>query len=123
LLELWILGGTLLVGGVTLIWVSMKQRAGTLRRNWFVGLRTWQTMGSDAAWHAAHGTTGGLVIAAGVVQVVAVLALVLLRPTDDGALMAVVLGAAGVTLALVLAAGIRGHILAARVDDEDRPSR
>jgi Na+-translocating ferredoxin:NAD+ oxidoreductase RnfA subunit len=54
---------------------------------------------------------------------VAVLALVLLRPADDNALLAGVLGAAGLTLALVLAAGIRGHIHAARVDDEDPPSR
>lgn len=66
---IWILGLTLLAGGVVLIVIGRKQRDGTLRRNWFAGLRTWETMRSDRVWDAAHAATAGLVTAAGVVQI------------------------------------------------------
>jgi uncharacterized membrane protein len=121
---IWMLGLTLVVAGGALVVIGRKQQAGTLRRNWLVGLRTAQTMRSDAAWDAAHRATAGLVAAAGVVQLIAGGAVLVLRPTDDGAFAAIVLGGAAATLGLVLTAGVRGDRIASRVDDdtlEDHP--
>lgn len=116
----WVLALTLLVAGVALIVVGRMQKAGTLRRNWIAGLRTWETMRNDDAWHAAHTATAGMVAGAGVVQVIAGAALVVLQPPDD-VMLAIVLGGAALTLALVLAAGVRGHRLAARINRGREP--
>jgi hypothetical protein len=121
---IWMLGLTLVVAGGALVVIGRKQQAGTLRRNWLVGLRTAETMRSDAAWDAAHRATAGLVAAAGVVQLIAGGAVLVLRPTDDGASAAIVLGGAAATLGLVLTAGVRGDRIASRVHDdtlEDHP--
>jgi hypothetical protein len=115
-LGIWILGLSLLTAGIVLVAIGRKQRAGTLRRNWVAGLRTWETMRSDEAWLAAHRATAGPVTAAGIVQLVAAAAILLLRPADDGTLLAIVLGGAGVTLGLVLAAGVHGHRIATRIN-------
>ncbi|HVM15557.1 MAG TPA: SdpI family protein [Egibacteraceae bacterium] len=118
----WVLALTLLLAGMALIVVGRKQKAGTLPRNWVAGLRTWETMRNDDAWHAAHTATAGMVTGAGVVQVIAGAALVVLQPSEE-VLLAIVLGGAGLTLALVLAAGVRGHRLAARMNrGHDPPS-
>lgn len=120
---IWVLGLPLFGAGVALVVVGRKQKAGTLRRNWLVGLRTWETMRSDVAWHAAHGATAGLVTAAGVVLIAAGTAVLVLQPTDEGTIAAMVLGAAAVTLGLVLTAGVRGHRTAAHINQggvEDR---
>ena len=114
---IWIVGLVLLLAGVVLLVVGRKQRAGTLRRNRLVGLRTPQTLRSDTAWCAAHEATAGLVAAAGVVQILAGAALLVLRPTGDGAIAAIVLGTAAVTVGLVLTAGIRGDRIAAAVKE------
>lgn len=114
----WILGLVLLVAGVVLLFIGRKQKAGTLKRNWLAGLRTRETMRSDAAWYAAHEATAGLVTAAGVAQVLAGAAVLVVQPTGDGAIAALVLGGAAVTLGLVLGAGVRGHRIAAGVNDE-----
>lgn len=112
-----IVGLVLLLAGVALLVVGRKQRAGTLRRNRLVGLRTPRTLRSDAAWYAAHEETAALVAAAGVVQVLAGTAMLVLRPTGDGAIAAIVLGGAAVTVGLVLTAGIRGDRIAAAVTE------
>lgn len=120
---IWVLGLTLLGAGAALVVVGRKQKAGTLRRNRLVGLRTWETMRSDVAWHAAHVATAGLVTVAGVVPVVAGSAVLVLQPTDEGTIAAIVLGAAAVTLGLVLTAGVRGDRIAGRINQggiEDR---
>jgi uncharacterized membrane protein len=113
----WILVLTLAAAAVALIVIGRKQAAGTLRRNWIAGLRTSETMRSDEAWRAAHAHTAGLVTAGGVVQLVAAVTLVVARPGQEAG-TAVVLGAAAATLGLVLAAGVRGHRIAARVNRE-----
>lgn len=113
----WILGVTLLLAGVVLAVVGRKQHAGTLKRNWLVGLRTWETLRSDAAWSAAHEATAGLVAAAGIVMLLGGATVLALQPTDDGVIAAIVLGTAAVTLVLVLTAGIRGHRIAANVNE------
>jgi hypothetical protein len=115
-LGIWILGLSLLAAGIVLVVIGRKQKAGTLRRNWVAGLRTWETMRSDEAWHAAHRATAGRVTAAGIVQLVAAAAVLLVRRTDDGTLLAIVLGGAGVTLGLVVAAGVHGHRIATRTN-------
>jgi hypothetical protein len=120
---LWILGATLLGAGALVIVVGLKQRAGTLRRNWLAGLRTWETMRSDAAWHAAHAATAGSVTAAGVVLALAGAGLVVLRPTQEAAVAAIVLGGAAVTVGLVLSAAFRGHRIAKRVNREGAEDR
>lgn len=79
---IWILGLTLLVAGLVLVVVGRKQKAGTLRRNRLAGLRTSETMRSDAAWYAAHGATAGLVTAAGVLQAAGGAGMLVLQPTD-----------------------------------------
>ena len=114
---IWIVGLVLLLAGVVLLVVGRKQRAGTLRRNRLVGLRTPQTLRSDAGWYAAHEATAGLVAAAGVVQMLAGTAMLILRPTGDGAIAAIVLGAAAVTVGLVLTAGFRGDRIAESVNE------
>jgi hypothetical protein len=114
-IALWMLAGTLLAAGVVLIGLGRRQRAGTLRRNWIAGLRTSETMRSDEAWHAAHAATAGLVTAAGAIQLAAGVALVLIRPGDSIS-SALTLSAAGLTLALVVGAGVRGHRIAARIN-------
>ena len=121
---IWILGLVLLVAGVVIVVVGRKQRAGTLPRNWFAGLRTGETMRSDAAWYAAHTATAGLVTGAGIVQVIAGAAVLVLQPSGEGTIAAIVLGGAAATLGLVPTAGVRGHRTAARVNQgglEDRP--
>ncbi len=113
---IWILTVTLSVAGVVLFEVGRRQAAGTLRRNWVAGLRTHETMRSDAAWHAAHDATARHVKAAGVVLLCTAVAVLVVRPSDDATLAVIVLGGAAATLALVVAAGVRGHRIAARVN-------
>jgi len=114
---IWIVGLVLLLAGVVLLVVGRKQSVGKLRRNRLVGLRTPQTLRSDAAWYAAHEATAGLVGAAGVVQILAGAAMLVLRPTGDGAIATIVLGGGAVTVGLVLAAGIRGDRIAAGIEE------
>lgn len=108
----------MLAAGAALVVVGRKQKGGTLRRNWFAGLRTWETMRSDAAWHAAHRATAGLVTLAGVVMAVAGVVVLVLQPTDEGAITALVLGGGAAIAGLVLVAGVRGHRIAARVNQD-----
>lgn len=110
-----LLAAVLVVAGATLLVVARKQAAGTLRRNQLVGLRTGQTLRSDAAWYEAHRRTAGLITAAGSVLVLSGLALLVLQPAGDGALAAIVLGSGGLTLLLVVIAGIRADGIAAEV--------
>lgn len=114
---IWVLALAMLSAGVVLLAVGRKQKAGTLKRNWLAGLRTWETLRSDAAWNAAHEATAGLVSAAGVVQILVGAAVLVLQPVDDGTIAVIVLGGAAVTLGLVLTAGVRGHRIAARVNE------
>lgn len=110
--ELLLLAIVLLVSGVIVAVIGVKQRNDTLKRNWFAGLRTTQTMASDDAWRIAHRATAGTIIAAGAVTTVSGLAVLLIRPSSDGGLAAIVLSGAAITLILVVSAGVRGHRLA-----------
>lgn len=117
--DIWISALILLVSGAVLVAIGRKQSSGTLERNWLAGVRTRETMRSDAAWHAAHTATARLIIGAGIVPIVAGAAILVLRPTDDATIATTVLGSLGVTLALAVTAGVQGHRIARRVNDSD----
>ncbi len=68
----------------------------------------------DEAW---SWIVGLVLLLAGVVQILAGTAMLVLRPTGDGAIAAIVLGTAAVTVGLVLTAGIRGDRIAAAVKE------
>ena len=44
----------LLLAGVIFIWISYRSCRGTLKPNFFIGIRTPETLASDAAWIAGH---------------------------------------------------------------------
>lgn len=115
--HVWIVAVTLVVSGGVLVAIGRKQGSGTLERNWLAGIRTRQTMRSDAAWHAAHTATACLTIGIGVVLLVAGAAIVVLRPANDATIATIVLGSVGVTLALAVTAGVQGHRIARQVNE------
>ena len=117
--DIWISALILLVSGAVLVAIGRKQNSGTLERNWLAGVRTRETMRSDAAWHAAHTATARLIIGAGIVPIVAGAAILVLRPTDDATIATTVLGSLGVTLALAVTAGVQGHRIARHINDSD----
>jgi uncharacterized membrane protein len=115
--ERLLLAAVLVGAGVALAVIGRKQRAATLHRNSVAGLRTSETLRSDEAWQAAHAATAGSITAGGVGLLLAG-AVVAVPAISERTAMAVLLGATGATLALVLAAGVRGHRIAARVNRE-----
>lgn len=117
--DIWIVVVLLLASGAVLVAIGRKQGSGTLDRNWLVGIRTSETMRSDAAWHAAHGETAGITVAAGVVPLVAGAATLVLRPADDATVAAIALVSVGAMLVLALIGAYRGHRIARDVNERD----
>lgn len=115
--DIWIVVVTLLISGAVLVAIGRKQGSGTLERNWLAGIRTRETMRSDAAWNAAHTATARLTIGIGVVLLVAGAAILVLQPANDATIATIVLGSVGVTLALAVTAGVQGHRSARRVNE------
>ena len=74
-------------------------------------------MRSDAAWHAAHTATAQHVKFAGLILTCAGFAVLLVRPSEDWLLSAIVLGPTAVTVSLVVYAGVRGHRIAKAIND------
>ena len=100
--------GVLLIGaGVLVFEVGRRSRAGTLARNWYVGIRTRSTLASDENWDAAHRASGGLLMIGGVGPVVGG-AIVLLGPSNAVGL-SVILAALGWLVGFVIVAGIKGQ--------------
>jgi uncharacterized membrane protein len=107
----WLLGLVLLATGGLLAWVGVRAAGGRLARNERIGLRTPRTLGSDAAWDAAHRVAGRWLVAAA--AAVAVPGLVLFaRPTNALGSLLVLVGS-GLLVSLVAVAAILGDRAAA----------
>jgi uncharacterized membrane protein len=111
-LELMIAAIVAIAAGIGLTVVALRQRAGRLRRNWFVGLRTPATLRDDGAWRAAHAATGGLVLVAGPLMVAGGM-LALALPSETATTVALAAGI-GLAVVLLLGAAVRGHRAARR---------
>lgn len=102
-----LLAVTMFGSGLFLIWIGGKSAAGTLKRNWFVGIRTRTTLASDEAWRAAHMAGATATTWAGVASVVSGLAL-LARPSNTIGLVVVFVGLA-IMLVLVVVSMVKGQ--------------
>lgn len=101
------MGISLGTAGVLLVWLGMKSRAGSLRRNYVAGLRTRATLTDDETWTAAQRAGWVWTTAAGVVSVITGV-LILFRPSNAvGA--AVAIGGTVIVLSLALLGGIKGE--------------
>lgn len=107
----WFLAVVLLVTAAALAWVGARAAAGRLDRNHLVGVRTPQTLRSDAAWSAAHRVAGPWLVGGAAVIAVPGLAL-LARPSNAlGSLL--VMAGTGLLVALVAVGCFLGHRAAA----------
>lgn len=105
-----ILAGLLVAAGGYLGW------SGKLSRNRGTGVRTSATMRSDEAFALGNRVAGLPTMAAGAIGVVAGLA-AFAMPTDVGAIVAALIGAAGL-VGLVAAGGVLGHRAADTVPEQ-----
>lgn len=97
---------TLIVGGAAVAGVGLLGLRGRLPRNSVAGVRTRATMHSDEAFEVANRVAGPLIILGGVVAALTGLAaLVLAEPVD---VVGVLVGT-GLTAAVVVVGGVRGH--------------
>ena len=76
-----LLGLLLIAAGVILLEVGRRSKAGTLRRNWIVGVRTSATLHSDEAWNIAHRVAGST-LQVGAVAPIAAGVITLFRPAN-----------------------------------------
>jgi uncharacterized membrane protein len=110
LIERLLLGGTMVAGGASVLWVGLRQRRGTLARNHLAGLRTREPLANDHAWKAAHDATAVPIMAAGGVGIATGLGVLVV---DDVETALVLLGIGTVVvLALVVGTGVWGHRIA-----------
>lgn len=93
-------GIAMIFAGLTVIWTARKAAAGRLERNWAMGLRTKRLMASDEAWETGHRAAAPMLVAAGLVSIVAG-ALAIPQPDDGAAGTAIVLTGAGLLLIMV----------------------
>jgi len=101
------IGLFLIAAGIVLIYAGRRARAGRLRKNHFVGIRTTLTLNSEVAWDAANLAGGARLSLSGYGPVAAGL-LLLSQPSNGvGAIMAL----SGLTwmVGWVLAAGSIGQ--------------
>jgi hypothetical protein len=96
----------LTAAGIGLIVVGRRARAGRLKRNRWVGIRTTLTLLSDTAWDAAHLAGGSKLSVAGSGLVVAG-PLMLTGPTNRGG-ATIVFGGLGWMVMWILVAGVIG---------------
>lgn len=101
------------VAGVLLIWSARAAASGRLKRNQIAGIRTSQTLSSDAAWQTAHVRAERPTVIAGVVSVAT--GLVAPLPVQVEVVGVAVLIGATVMLALVLYGARVGHRAAGQV--------
>jgi uncharacterized membrane protein len=66
--------GRLLVGGLMLMFAAMGNLMGKIRRNFWVGVRTPWTLASDRVWIATHRLAARLMVGAGLLSALLVLA-------------------------------------------------
>ena len=96
----------LTASGIALIVVGRRARAGRLRRNRWMGIRTTLTLLSDQAWDAAHLAGGSKLSVAGYGPLVAG-PLMLSGPTNGGG-ATIVFAGLGWMLIWILVAGVIG---------------
>lgn len=97
--------GVVLVGSAILLFeVGRRSVAGTLRRNWVVGIRVESTMASDDAWETAHKAGGWLLQMSAIGPLVAGL-VTFFRPTGEIAAFTILAGLAWM-LGFVVASGL-----------------
>ncbi len=110
-----VLGVVLIVAAIVLFEVGRRSIAGTLKRNWVVGIRVPATMESDASWEAAHRAAGRLLQIGAIGPLVAGV-VAFLRPSGTVALV-VIFGGIAWLLVFVLWSGIRARKVLDGVQD------
>jgi uncharacterized membrane protein len=63
-----------LIGGLCVMAILIGNLLGKVRRNFFIGIRTPWTLASERVWYGTHRLAGKVVVASGVVALVAMLA-------------------------------------------------
>lgn len=110
--------GLLLIATAGILWiVGVRSTSGTLGRNHLVGIRTYATLESDAAWEAAHQAGGPWLKVAAIGPAITGI-VVLLRPTNVVGAAASMIGLAWL-VGWVIAAGVRGSRAARAIDPRD----
>lgn len=100
---------------VTLVAFLVAQRAGSVRRNSFVGIRTTKTMRSDAAWTEGHRAASPYLATAAAVAVLCGVVLAVVGASGVSETVGHVVGPAGYVL--VLAVVVAGAVAAGRGAD------
>jgi uncharacterized membrane protein len=102
--SMWMwLSAVLVLAGMAVYITGRMASQGTLRRNYFVGIRTRTTMASDEAWAAAHRAGGRWMAAAGFVMIVGAALLLVNRPGATGS--SEIVGATAVVMGVPLVIG------------------
>lgn len=83
--------------GLGLLFIALGNFMGRLKRNFFIGIRTPWTIASDEVWRRTHRLGGRLMVAAGLLAVMAALAF-----KSETAYLIMLAGVVGATLAVVL---------------------
>jgi uncharacterized membrane protein len=117
--ELTLAALALLCTGVALTILGLAQRAGRLRWNYFVGIRTPRTLRDDQAWKRAHARTWLPLMASGALMVVGGAAPLAIRPETPETATVLLLVPTGSAAAILVAIAIRGA-LDARAPDGER---
>jgi uncharacterized membrane protein len=117
--ELTLAACALLCAGVAMTVLGLAHRAGKLRRNCFVGIRTPRTLRDDGAWQRAHANRWLPLIASGALVVIGASAALAIRPETSATATALLLVPTGSAAAILVAVAIRGT-LDARAPDSER---
>jgi len=64
--------GSMLMGGVCLLLVLLGNQMGKVRRNFYIGIRTPWTLASERVWEATHRLSAKLMVASGLLGLVAI---------------------------------------------------
>lgn len=87
-----LLGGIVLIGAAVLLFViGRMSAAGTLKRNWIVGIRVKSTLESDEAWETAHKAGGWMLQLSALGPLIAGI-VTLFRPSGEIAVFAIFAG-------------------------------
>lgn len=99
-----VFGGVVLLGAAVVVFiVGRMSAAGTLPRNWMVGIRVPSTLASDEAWETAHKAGGWLMQLAAIGPLIAGI-VTLFRPSGETAVVAIFAGLIWLVL-FVIASG------------------
>lgn len=115
-----IAGIVLVLTGILIVGAAEATARGRLGINGMIGIRFGALLMSDRAWHLGHRAARLPLDLAGAVLAVAGV-LVLILPISDGAIGALVLASAVVTLALLIVGAVIANREANRVLVEENP--